>query len=86
MGNICRLIVKGIAYRTWNKKNFCRLVNYHIQKVRQKYKFYDPVSGEDIIDYDTAGYRYIILEYLKKVNLPNGDIDNVHHMIEQNIE
>lgn len=85
MGVKCRLLVKGIAYRSWNKKNLCRLVNYHLRKVRHHYKFYDPVTGEEGVDYDTATYRYILSEYLVKVNLPNGDIDNVHQLVESKL-
>ncbi len=86
MGDKCRLLVKGIAYRNWNKKNLCRLINYHLQKVRHQYRFHDPITGDsEGIDYDTASYRYILSEYLAKVNLPNGDIDNVHELVENKL-
>lgn len=86
MGDKCRLLIKGIAYRNWNKKNLCRLINYHLQRVRHRYRFYDPITGEKGVDYDTATYRYILSEYLVKINLPNGDIDNVHRLIESRLE
>ena len=86
MGDKCRLIVKGIAYRSWNKKNLNRLIDYHLHKVRNSYRFRDPITGENDIDYDTATYRYILAEYLSKVNLPNGDIDNVHELVENKLE
>jgi hypothetical protein len=85
MGDKCRLLVKGIAYRNWNRKNLDRLVNYHLYKVKQNYRFYDPVTGDEDISYDLATYRYILSEYLSKVNLPNGDMDNIDGLIKEKL-
>lgn len=88
MGDKCRLLIKGIAYRTWNNKNLYRLLNFHLRKVRHYYRFHDPLFDDspEGLDYDTASYRYILTEYLAKVNLPNGDIDNVHELIETKLK
>jgi len=85
MGDKCRLLVKGIAYRNWNKKNLYRLIEYHLYKVRNLYSFFDPITGDDNFDYDTSAYRYILAEYLAKVNLPNGDLDNLDGLIKDKL-
>lgn len=85
MGSKNRLLIKGVSYREWNKKNLEKIVNFHQLIVRENYLFWDPITGDQEMDYDTVVYRYVISEYLSKIGLPNGDLDNVDEMIHKQL-
>lgn len=84
-GSTTRLIVKGISYRDWDKKNFHRMLNHHLQVVRKDYHFFDPVDGsrrgEKDSSYDRIASKYILSRYLKKVNIDMGNVDVVEEII-----
>lgn len=84
-GSIPKLIVKGISYRDWDKKNLHRMLQHHLQVVRKDYHFFDPVDGSRRDDrdssYDRVASKYILSRYLKKVNIDMGNVDVVEEII-----
>jgi len=81
-GSITKLIVKGISYREWDKKNLHRMLNHHIQVVRKDYHFYDPIDGSRRGDnYDKVASKYILSRYLKKINIDMGNVNVVEKIL-----
>lgn len=72
-----RLIVRGVAYKTWDVKNYKNYIDYHHCRVRPYCKFLNPFSNDHKTIYKERGlYNYydetslmvIIIDYLKKIN------------------
>jgi len=79
-GEKLRMMIKGGGKRKWNYKEIRKLQNYHLDKVRKEYKFFDPLEGVEILDFDHAGVRFLLVSYLKKANL---DLENFKELEEK---
>lgn len=77
-----RLLIRGIAYRDWDYKIYEEQLFHHNQVVRKKCKYFNPITNDEspILkerglnnDYDSTALTVIVMDYLKKTNVPVRD-------------
>lgn len=85
-GDKVRLLIKGVSYRVWDRKVMEKTLLHHLSVVRHKYRFFDPVTGERTQEcrYDQIAEKYLKLQYLKKVNLTNDNLEELDEMFREN--
>jgi len=87
-----KIIIKGIGYRDWDKKNLESLMKHHLLEVRKKIRFYNIITGEENpgksledlnLDnfYDSSSLVFVTLKYLEKINLNNSEIYTLLELI-----
>ncbi len=85
-GERLRLIIKGFSYRIWDRKNMMRMLQYHIFKVRNEYRFFNPLTGERTRSrFDQTAELYLKDQYLQKVNMFDGEMSELDSIIDRQI-
>ena len=81
-GEKLRLLIKGVSYRVWDRKIMEKTLLHHLLVVREKFRFYDPVTGNRGGKYDETAEKYLKTQYLRKVNLTNDNMDDLDKLME----